>query len=92
MPGGDGTVPMGIGPMTGRAGGSCAGYPFPGFGKPIPGSGFGVGFGRALGRHSWAFARGFGCGRGLGCRRTYPYISTYYGKPCAYPFAGTLMG
>ena len=26
MPGGDGTGPMGMGPMTGRAAGFCAGY------------------------------------------------------------------
>jgi len=31
MPGGDGTGPMGMGPMTGRAAGYCAGYPVPGF-------------------------------------------------------------
>lgn len=27
MPAGDGTGPMGLGPMTGRAAGYCAGYP-----------------------------------------------------------------
>jgi hypothetical protein len=31
MPRGDGTGPMGMGPMTGRAAGFCAGYPTPGF-------------------------------------------------------------
>lgn len=33
MPGGDGTGPLGMGPMTGRATGYCAGYanPGPGF-------------------------------------------------------------
>jgi len=30
MPGGDGTGPAGMGPMTGRAAGYCAGYPVPG--------------------------------------------------------------
>lgn len=31
MPGGDRTGPAGLGPMTGRAAGYCAGYPAPGF-------------------------------------------------------------
>jgi len=31
MPRGDGTGPMGMGPMTGRAAGFCAGYASPGF-------------------------------------------------------------
>jgi uncharacterized protein DUF5320 len=31
MPGGDGTGPMGMGPMTGRAAGYCAGNGAPGF-------------------------------------------------------------
>lgn len=30
MPGGDRTGPMGMGPMTGRAAGRCAGYGAPG--------------------------------------------------------------
>ena len=55
MPGGDGTGPMGMGPMTGRAAGFCAGYPAPGYVNSIPGRGFGFGRGR-----------GFGFGRGLG--------------------------
>lgn len=31
MPAGDGTGPMGQGPMTGRAAGYCAGFPVPGY-------------------------------------------------------------
>ncbi len=31
MPGGNGTGPMGYGPMTGRGAGFCAGYPAAGF-------------------------------------------------------------
>jgi len=31
VPRGDGTGPAGMGPMTGRAAGFCAGYPVPGF-------------------------------------------------------------
>jgi len=40
MPGGDGTGPAGLGPMTGRAAGYCAGYPVPGFMNPMPGRAF----------------------------------------------------
>lgn len=40
MPAGDGTGPLGFGPMTGRAAGYCAGYPVPGYMNPIPGGGF----------------------------------------------------
>ena len=32
MPRGDGTGPSGMGPLTGRGAGYCAGYPNPGFG------------------------------------------------------------
>ena len=58
MPGGDRTGPMGLGPMTGRAVGFCAGFGMPGYANPAPGRGFGMGFGRG---------RGFG-GRGGGGR------------------------
>lgn len=37
MPRGDGTGPAGMGPMTGRAAGYCAGYGVPGYVNPIPG-------------------------------------------------------
>lgn len=47
MPRGDGTGPMGLGPMTGRVAGRCAGFPVPGFMNPY-------GFGRRLG-----FGRGW---------------------------------
>jgi hypothetical protein len=57
MPGGDRTGPMGLGPMTGRAAGYCGGYGVPGYMNPIPGRGFGGGFGR--GRGGWG-----GGGRG----------------------------
>ncbi|MDD5005361.1 MAG: DUF5320 domain-containing protein [Candidatus Omnitrophica bacterium] len=56
MPGGDGTGPMGLGPMTGRAAGYCAGYSMPGYINPIPGRGY---FGRGRG----FFGRGGGRGR-----------------------------
>jgi len=53
MPAGNGTGPMGAGPMTGRAAGYCAGYATPGFANPVAGRGVG-------------FSRGRGMGRGMG--------------------------
>lgn len=44
MPGGDGTGPMGMGSMTGRGAGHCAGYAIPGFANCG-----GVGFGKGMG-------------------------------------------
>jgi len=61
MPAGDGAGPMGMGPMTGRAAGFCAGYGVPGSMNLIPGRGCGMGFGR--GRGGWGFGGGGG-GRG----------------------------
>ena len=52
MPRGDGTGPAGMGPMTGRGAGFCAGYPAPGYMNPAGGRGFGFG------------GRGRGGGRG----------------------------
>jgi hypothetical protein len=64
MPAGDGTGPRGMGPMTGRGAGYCAGYDVPGYAHPMPGRGFGVGWGRGGGwgrgrrwRH-WYYATG----------------------------------
>jgi len=51
MPLGDRTGPAGLGPMTGRAAGYCAGYPVPGYMNPIPGLGYwggGVYYGGAV--------------------------------------------
>ncbi|MBN1492039.1 MAG: DUF5320 domain-containing protein [Phycisphaerae bacterium] len=59
MPGGDQTGPMGLGPMSGRGMGRCAGFAGPGFANPMPGRGFGMGRGRGRGR-----GRGMGWGRG----------------------------
>ena len=81
MPLGDGTGPAGMGPMTGRAFGYCAGYPVPGYMNPVANrSGFydagapavgpyGTGYGMPyVGRvNSWLRRGcGFGFGRGLG--------------------------
>lgn len=60
MPRGDRTGPMGIGPMTGRGAGLCAGYATPGFTNTIPGRG-NAGFGRGRGR-------GMRFGMGMGWR------------------------
>lgn len=49
MPGGDRTGPRGMGGMTGRAAGYCAGFGVPGYANPMPGRGFGMGFGRGGG-------------------------------------------
>jgi hypothetical protein len=64
MPAGDGTGPMGMGPMTGRAAGYCAGFGAPGYANPVRGRGFGMGWGRGGG---W----GGGWGRGRGWRNMY---------------------
>ena len=56
MPGGDGTGPIGAGPMSGRAAGFCAGYGVPGYANPVGGRGRGF----------WGAARGRGGGRGRG--------------------------
>ena len=63
MPRGDKTGPAGMGPMTGRAVGFCAGYQVPGYMNPVGGSGYG-GIGR--GGRPWGGGRGrcFGGGRG----------------------------
>lgn len=61
MPGRDRTGPVGMGPMTGRAAGFCAGNATSGFTGPS----FGHGFGRRLGR-------GFTGGRGSRWGGFYP--------------------
>lgn len=63
MPAGDGTGPMGYGPMTGRAAGYCAGYQVPGYMNPMAGRYWGRGrgwFGRGGGRgwRHWFYATG----------------------------------
>lgn len=54
MPRGDGTGPMGLGPMTGRGAGYCSGYSVPGFMNPAFGFGFGRGGGRGFRHWFWA--------------------------------------
>jgi hypothetical protein len=82
MPFGDGTGPVGLGPMTGRAAGFCAGFPMPGYMTPVMGRagfyGSGMtaakpygpvlyGYGLPYGvRVTPWFRRAFGLGRGFG--------------------------
>jgi hypothetical protein len=69
MPAGDGTGPMGRGPMTGRGAGYCGGYDTPGWANPVPGRGYGLGWGPA---GAWG-GRG---GRGGGWRHRNWYYAT----------------
>jgi len=64
MPFGDGTGPRGMGPMTGRGAGYCAGFGRPGFASPIAG--------RRWFGYGWR-GRGRGRGRGFGWRWYTPY-------------------
>ena len=80
MPGGDRTGPAGMGPMTGRGLGFCAGYAQPGFTQPLPGSRFG--FGRGMGM-------GFRGGRGR--RRSMPFYG-YQAPPAPYYGAAPTRG
>ncbi len=89
MPAGDGTGPMGMGPMTGRAAGYCAGYGVPGYTNPAPGRGYwGSGrgsFGRGRGHRNWYYATGLpGWARG-GAWSRYPYapVAPYFAQPTA---------
>ena len=76
MPRGDGTGPAGMGPITGRAAGYCAGYGAPGFAN-APGWG-----GRGLG-HRGGFGRGWlGYGYPVGA-----YAPPPAGGPYAQPWA-----
>ena len=85
MPSGDRTGPAGLGPMTGRAAGYCAGYAVPGYANPVDGR-LGIGF-------RGGFGRGFGRGTGRGFRRgaysSYPAYPAYTPVPPAYPVYGS---
>jgi len=79
MPFGDRTGPRGMGPMTGRGAGYCAGFSQPGFANPIPGRGwFGFGFGWGLRHNSWGGGRGRGRGRWFGWRWSSPYQYSWW--------------
>ncbi|MCK4597197.1 DUF5320 domain-containing protein [bacterium] len=79
MPGGDRTGPMGMGPMTGRGAGYCAGNNVPGYINPIPGRGF---RGRGGWGRGWRFgysAAGFpgGAPYGVGMSPYQPFGEPY---------------
>ena len=78
MPAGNGTGPAGMGPMTGRGAGYCAGYGVPGYANPVAGQGLGRGFGRG-------FGMGFGRGRGGGGGGRW---AGAYAAPAAYAAPG----
>jgi len=75
MPGGDRTGPAGMGPMTGRAAGFCAGYSVPGYANSVGGRGMGMGWGRGGGWGRGFRGGGFGRGRGFG------WAGAGYGMP-----------
>jgi len=83
MPFGDGTGPRGMGPMTGRGAGYCAGFGQPGFANSIPGRGwFGFGWGR---RYGYPYAGRYGVATpymGYG----YPYYGRGYTPSYGYPY------
>ena len=59
MPRGNRTGPTGMGPMTGRGAGFCAGYDVPGYENPMPGfRGQGRGWGRGRGWRNRYYATG----------------------------------
>lgn len=74
MPGGNSTGPMGMGPLTGRQAGYCAGCNMPGYLNNACGRGMGIGFGR--GANSG--------GRGSGFRRRNRFFAA--GVPGRTPF------
>jgi hypothetical protein len=81
MPWGDGTGPAGLGPMTGRGAGYCAGYPTPGYANP-----YGRGWGMGMGRGWWPGFRGrgrrfLGRARSRGLRRGYAPYGPYGYSP-----------
>ncbi len=79
MPAGDGTGPLGLGGMTGRAAGFCAGFSMPGYMNPIPRRGRGMGRG-------WGRGRGRGRGWGYGYYPlAAPDVAPIYGEVPFYP-------
>ena len=83
MPFGDGTGPMGRGPMTGRGAGFCAGFGSPGFTNPIPGRRFGFGRGMPYG---YPYTGWYGAATpytGYG----YPHYGRGYIPSYRYPYA-----
>jgi len=78
MPRGDGTGPSGMGSMTGRAAGYCAGYASPGFTNPIGGR-----MGRGM---AWGHGYGLGRGRGGWGRGAVPIAAPYAPSYATMPY------
>ena len=77
MPRGDRTGPAGMGPMTGRAMGYCAGFDRPGYANPGPGF-VGRGFGGGgHGRRHWHHATGLPGWMRAGWGANAPYAPPY---------------
>jgi hypothetical protein len=77
MPFGDGTGPRGLGPMTGKGAGFCAGFGAPGFVNPMPGYDHPYRYAH-LAPVRPGFGRGFGRGVGRGWRRWGPYRNPWW--------------
>ena len=94
MPRGDRTGPMGMGSMTGRGAGYCAGYSVPGYMNPFMGRGVGWGRGFRLGR-GYGASGGRRIGFGWG-RRQSPgmadWVAPYQGYAPYPPPAGVAYG
>ncbi|MBN2354685.1 DUF5320 domain-containing protein [candidate division KSB1 bacterium] len=80
MPFGDGTGPMGMGPMSGRAAGYCSGYGAPGYMNRWYGRGGGFGRGGGRGHRHWFYATGL-----TGWQRAQMYYPPYAPQV---PYAG----
>ncbi len=88
MPRGDGTGPMGTGPMTGRRSGYCAGYDVPGYVNPVFGKGFcrsylNTFWGQGFGWRNWFHATGlpFWARRNLQAGGVQTGAASTYGVP-----------
>jgi hypothetical protein len=80
MPFGDGTGPSGLGPMTGRAAGFCAGSGRPGFASRMRGYPYQHGDPPATQtwpRWSWGLGHGLGRGLGRGSGRSWRRWGSY---------------
>ena len=79
MPRGDRTGRSGMGPMTGRGMGFCAGYDMPGYANTSIGNGVGRSMDRGVGR-GMGMGRGMGtgCGRGVGRGMAYRHGAGCY--------------
>ena len=83
MPRGDGTGPAGMGPMTGRAAGYCAGYSVPGYANPGGGR-ISRWFGRGGGGGGWGRRNRFYATGPTGRQRAAAGVPPYGAMPPVY--------